>query len=663
MFKDCRRILLVCAALLSAAPVHAADVSKFPLSKVVPADVFIMVAGRHNPEREFLDRYWAKVFEAFARSGVCEEIWDQVISNIPDTDAEKAEAYAERFKKSIKQVRWSELFAQESVYCQRVGFPAWENVVLTKQSTESVESNFAGLKSILTELAKMAGNGAEVTESKFEGATLCRLSFADAPIAVTVARRNDVLAMALGDGLLKDCLSLLSGRGKQSPLVATDRFKSALAKLPEAEDSVTFFDAASMMNGMKKMFGVLAKQGGAKHGEESEGGDADPHGMMFKVFDRVLDDLSIWDYSVTVSRTEGFSTIDESLTVLKPDAKKRRAYRVFTPTAKFDNIDRLVPKEAIDFSVSDGINFVELNDWVVSLVRDTVPDGETYLTQWAEFQKEQKFDLRKDVLEWIEGPIISVTMPGGGFGGDAWVIMIKVRNEKKAASQVQRLVEAAQKLIGEQQGLALTDVEIDDHPNFHSISHPFMMMMQLPPIVWGTAEGYLIFGSGAKPISTCLKTLAGEHPGISKNPRFQKEGVKPDSGFVSASFTDTSKTAENLQAALTGITMGLGMMTTFAPAQAEEGSKFFKAIPAITGKLVKVVARLNFFLSESTATSFDGKTWRSTSVTNYKDPKSVRGPADEAESDESGEDETESPKPPKVEKRPKAPEPDEDDDE
>ncbi len=663
MFQGCRRRLWVCAALLVAAPVHAADVSKFPLSKAVPADVFIMVAGRHNPEREFLERYWAKVFEAFSRSGVCEEIWDQVVKNIPDADAEKAEAYAEQFKKLIRQVQWSELFAQESVYCQRVGFPAWENVVLTKQSTESVESNFSGLKSILTELAKMVGSGAEVTESKYEGATLCRLSFADAPFAVTVARRNDVLAMAMGDGLLKDCLSLLSGRGEKSRLITTDRFKTALGKLPEAEDTITFFDAASMMSGMKKMFGILAKQAGEHHGEEPEGGDGDPHAAMFKVFDRVLDDLSIWDYSVTVSRTEGFSTIDESLTVLTPDAKKRRAYRVFTPAAKFDNIDRLVPKEATNFSVSDGINFVELNDWVLSLVRDTVPDGETYLKQWADFQKEQNFDLRKDVFDLLEGPVITVTMPGGGFGGDAWVMMIKVRNEKKAAAQVKRVIESAQKMIGEQQGLVISDVEIDDHASFHSISHPLMMMMQLPPIVWGTADGYLIFGSGAKPISTCLKTLAGEHPGISKNPRFQKEGVKPGSGFVSASFTDTSKTAEELQAALTGITMGLGMMTTFAPAQAEEGSKFFKAIPAITGKLVKVVARLNFFLSESRATSFDGKAWRSTSVTNYKDPKAVKGPAEDADSDESGDEGTESPKPAKPEKRPKAPEPDDDDDE
>src|SRR5262249_44662161 len=160
--------------------------------------------------------------------------------------------------------------------------------------------------------------------------------------------------------------------------------------------------------------------------------------------DRVLDDLSIWDYSVTVNRTEGFSTIEESLTVLKPDAKAHRGYKVFVPANHFENLDRLVPKEASGFSVSDGLNWLGLYYWAESLVRDAIPDGQSYLNQWDEFQRDQDFNLRRDLLEWLEGPVISVTLPGGGFGGDAWVLMVKVRSEKKASKQVQRLIDFVQ---------------------------------------------------------------------------------------------------------------------------------------------------------------------------------------------------------------------------
>jgi hypothetical protein len=630
-----RRVACAALALLLPAPARGADASRFPLARAVPDDVYIMVAARHNPERDFLDQYWSRVFDAFARSGVCEEVWNLVSANIPEADADRAEDLADTFRKLLEGVRWGELFAKESVYCQRVGFPAWDNVVLTQQTPESVERNFAGLKAILSEVARAVGDPFELTESKFEGATLCRLSFGPGtPFSVTIARRNTVLALGLGEGLLKDVLSMLAGQGKQKPLVSTPRFKAALASLPEAEDAVTFVDVARMMSGMRDMFGTLAREAAKERQAEGNNGGDDPAQQIPQVLQRIIDDLSIWDYSVTVSRTNGFSTIDDSLTTLTADAKSRRGYRLFVPTTKFEDLDRLVPKEAADFSVSDGLRIVELYDWILGIIGDAVPEGRSILEQWQGFQKEHEFDLRRDVLELIEGPVISVTFADGG----GWAFLTKVRSEKKAARQMRRLIEHVQALLGDQQGLLLSDAEVAGQGGFQSVSHPLAMMMQIRPIVWGTAKGYLVVGSGTRPIATCLKTLAGEHPGISTNARFRKEGAMPKGPFTAASFTDTSKTANDLQAALTGITMGLGMLTAFAPAEAAEGGKFLKAIPSITGKLVKVVSRLDFFLSDSSNTTFDGKAWRTTSITNYKDPAAIRKSADDADEDDEGDD-------------------------
>ena len=42
----------------------------FTLAGIVPNDVFLYVAERPSPEREFLDRYWGEIFEALGQSGI-----------------------------------------------------------------------------------------------------------------------------------------------------------------------------------------------------------------------------------------------------------------------------------------------------------------------------------------------------------------------------------------------------------------------------------------------------------------------------------------------------------------------------------------------------------------------------------------------------------------
>ena len=67
---------VTCAAtmmigLASAASAWAGD--KFSLAGALPDDVFIATVARHNPEREFLEKYWNEVWEAFEKSGVIED--------------------------------------------------------------------------------------------------------------------------------------------------------------------------------------------------------------------------------------------------------------------------------------------------------------------------------------------------------------------------------------------------------------------------------------------------------------------------------------------------------------------------------------------------------------------------------------------------------------
>ncbi len=84
---------LVAPALISSAPVREAG---FTLARVIPNDVFLYVAQRHNPERDYLDRYWGDVFEALAQSGIGNDL-TELLGSLLGPDAEQT-AEIERLK-------------------------------------------------------------------------------------------------------------------------------------------------------------------------------------------------------------------------------------------------------------------------------------------------------------------------------------------------------------------------------------------------------------------------------------------------------------------------------------------------------------------------------------------------------------------------------------
>ncbi len=613
----------------------AADASRYSLSEGVPDDVYIFIASRHNPKREFLKQYWAKVIDSFMNCGVMEEVWGLVTPTMGDGELKHVEQMADTAKQLIEKVKWGDLCSQQTVYMGRAGFPIWDNVFLTQNTEASTSSNFKGLREILGELAKMSGGAVRVEDVEIHGAKVARLVFEDAPFHLSVARRGEVLAIAMGDALLDDSLAMFAGKSKKSSIVKSSRFKSALGELPAADDSIMFLDAKRLAGDVKQMLATIKKQASQEKDTDTVNGGGGPDGKFFDVLTRVIDDIVIWDYIAETSRTEGFRVIEESRVALMADAKSRAGYKIFVPQAKFADLDRLVPREATGFNVSEGMQLAALYDYAIGLIKEVVPDGGAMLSQWKSVQNDMKLDVRRDVLGLMEGSVISASISGGGSGPDQWVMLAKVRDEKKAEALVQRLVDFVQAQLGDQKSLIIADLEVAGHDSFHSVSHPMFMMMQMQPIVWGTADGYLIFGSSAKPIGLCLKTMAGKGTGISGNARFQSEGIMPKGPFVRASFSDTSRTAEEMQSGLSAITMGLGMMTAFAPVPDEEGGKILKAIPSITGKLIKVADKMNFFQSEAELSTFDAKGWRCTAYANYKDPATLKEPSDD--DDDNGE--------------------------
>src|SRR5262249_16002470 len=160
---------------------------------------------------------------------------------------------------------------------------------------------------------------------------------------------------------------LMNGKGEKPSLTSTSRFKDAFKKLPPAENSMTFLDANGLIDGIRSMLDRAARE--TKNDEQAQG--------VLKALKAALGDLALVDYSAETSRTEGMRVFSDSWTALAPDAKKRGAYSMFVTGGEIEKFDKYIPKEAVDFSVSTGIDWKAAYGWIRKFVREQIPEGDS----------------------------------------------------------------------------------------------------------------------------------------------------------------------------------------------------------------------------------------------------------------------------------------------
>lgn len=615
------------------------NLSEFPLLKAVPSDAFITVAAKANPERKFLDDYWADVHVAFMESGIVHDVWEMFTDSLSEEKLDMIEELHERFYKLSMKVEWGKLFSKEMLYAGRFITPIrhgspYEDLLLGRMDTDSAPVNYAALKALLAEFVKLveANYGESVltiTETNKDGVTIATLAHRDlAGMVLSLATYKDVIAVSFGGPtLLNESMMLLQGAGKKKGLAQTERFKKAFDQLPPAEDTLVFFDPSLLMTrvgGMVKMMAgaeeMKEKPSVQKADDQPEEADAEAHEAKAAVaaLTKFLEDVSLFDYVASVEYTDGYRVFSESVASLKVDAKNKPLYDVLAGGKNPDNFAKFIPQEAGNFYMSAGIDFKTLYAYIRDFVETQLPEGKPGFEEFERFQKEElEIDLENDIINNLEGPFITISM------GNDWLLMFKVSDEKKISRALSALFKKINEHMGENNALMLSPVKVTGDRSFTQVSHPMMMMMGgMSPPVWGCAEGYLILGSSAKAVNLSLKTAAGDHADITKNKRWAAEAIRPKSANVdSISFTDEANFAQELQAGIGVASMVMGMTGMFGMQEAPPQARaFFQSIPGILAKLGPVAGKLDFYQSSASVTTFDGQRWLTKGVQNYKDP-------------------------------------------
>jgi len=883
-------LLAVVVATTLATAANAED-QPFSLIRAVPNDVFLCVAGRDNPEREFLESYWGEVFDALAKCGIGDDAL-KLIGSLFDADQNaEFERLKERAVELFGKVDWTELVGQEVVFAERLPTPDFGEhqgiqmgpphmVCLFRQRGDGAARNFEGLVAILQgagdELSRVIGKpgllmverthqaGAEVArlrmanggakypaihltltdqgakklakitannlnrriaivmdgkllsapmvkaqiakhamingrftpaeaesiatairtavagartegipaeprlqcrlvaregdsgpvdeypspddesgeapklrvlkevlidESGVEAADVKMPGYGAPPIALSVAVRDDVVFIVLGEEMLKDVLGVLDGTGDKGSLADEPRFKAAFTKLPPAEDAMFFFDMQAMLQPMGMLMDAVVKVAAhesaedvvlnsSKTGEAYElsmqawkiyekkdyeqglklveqahelapndsrvlyylscfhallgddqkaldfleravdggfycpghisrdpdlasvrghtryeaalemaskraaqataKGAADTIHVVQRISTRIMDAVGALDYVAEVESTDGFAVRGESVAVLVPDAKDRPIYPIFGTPDPLSGFDRYLPKETASFSVSGGLDIGALYTFLEDTARAAGPKGEELLAMWNGIQAQFGVDVRQDVIDWMAGNSVSVTLDDGG-----WVWMLEVTDEETAREKVGQAVEFLSEKLAEiapgNPMLAMLSISraptLDDRlPGFEELR--FVMSPQ--PLVWGVAEKHLILGGSADAVAMCLETAKGEHPNIRENSRAMAEAIVPTGAFTSVTLTDQRKLGEEIAGVIGAISMASGMMTMAIPDP--EVRPIVAKVAGMIGKLTPVVRKINFYKSTATCTTFDGRAWHSRTVIHYVPP-------------------------------------------
>jgi hypothetical protein len=365
----------------------------------------------------------------------------------------------------------------------------------------------------------------------------------------------------------------------------------------------------------------------AKAGERAAKLQAQKSGQQLTVVkllvDRLMSAAGVLDYAATVESTDGHSVHAESIAVLVPDAKERAIYPVFGKRPQLTGFDRYLPQETVSFSVSGGFDLGELYKFIEDTFRLAGPKGEELLAKWGEIQAELGFNLKKDVIGWIDGDFISVTLEDNQ--GSVW--LIKVTNEQIAREKVGAAIEffstALTEAAANNPPLAMFGamLAVRTSPTQHEQLEGFQNLhvgMSPEPVVWGIADNYLIFGTSADGVALCLETAKGAHPSIRENARAMSEAIVPSGPFTSVSLTDKRKFGEEIAELIGGVSMGLGMMGVVVPDQ--DARPIIAKLAGMLAKLTPVAHKIDFYKSAASCTTFDGQAWHTRAVTHYVSP-------------------------------------------
>jgi hypothetical protein len=612
--------LVALAAL--AGPARAAGLDDFKLIQVIPADAMIVVDTRDHPGQEFLDRQFERVWAAVEKQHFDRDLKRLIRGSLQEQgeDVDKFDAQWQQITDLAARVTWSKLGQRECAFAMSLVAPAGTDfVVLLMPPADQVAEDFEGLAAILKNLVGLAPPGELQLSTEGEGESVVhKLTVPNpmSPVSFTLARHKDVLLIGMGPAMFEQSLALLRGQSdaKTAALASSERFQQAFKHLSPPTDSLTYVDAARVL-AQARSFAEMGAQMAASFAETqpAEGAPKPPGPLDF--LPKLVDQLDLWDYVASVGTTEGMKTTEDTTVALREEGRSRPLFKALYGNGPLRDPLKFIPKEATGVSVTSGVDFAALYKTVLDFIEKEVPQGKDLLAQWQQQQATLDFNVETDLLSWLGGGFAKFNAARGSAYVQDWAVILEVRDEDKGNAALDKLVTKLDEYLVPQNG-GVEDAKLEAAPGFKRVILPaFLALLPVGSPVFGIKDGHFFLASSPQIVSTALDVGAGQHDAFSKNERFIQEGLPLGPNVTAFSFTDLTRWGEEL-----GQVLGMAaMVQMLLPPEAQKNPAVVTLLSMVT-KVGRVVKTLDFYKSECSVSTFDGKATTMKVVTIYQEP-------------------------------------------
>ena len=212
-----------------------------------------------------------------------------------------------------------------------------------------------------------------------------------------------------------------------------------MQRLPEAEDSLVFYDGKLHFSQMRKLVDFIR-----------QAGQNDPKaGRIADILESVFDEVSIIDCQVTVEYTEGNLNRSASFGRLLPGSEGKLLFKAFAAGQPFENWQTWVPAESLSYSLQTGVNLHTLYEGVVQLIRDRIPKAQSGLEKFEQLQSAWDVHIDRDILQAFSGEFVSVSLPAATpqtFGGADSVLALRCQKPERNSGTAPTAVRLAPRI-------------------------------------------------------------------------------------------------------------------------------------------------------------------------------------------------------------------------
>jgi hypothetical protein len=577
-------------SLVVATRAWADDKTTVDLRQAVPADAYMAVDAVHNPERDYQRAYMADIWRTVQDEKLVERVSAIIANQTKDQKLDDAKAVLEELKAAVAPIDFKSLCeAKEIVVAQQMEVFFNIHLVLARLTPEAATNCEQGVKNLFDVIVKHAGDKVSVSSEQVGAATMTTLHFPPGPppYSPTIARVGDVLLFASSERLARRSLAMLQGSGEASKF-SDPRLVEALKQLPAPEDALVFFDARQMFSQVRDI---------GKFIRDQKPGDAKAE-RASSMMEKIVDEASILDYVVAAEFTEGQKNCKTSLIKMMADADSKALVSAVEGGQPFEHWERLVPADAVSYSLSTGVNLHPIYERVIAFLHDNVPESGPALEKFAKMQEKLGVQLDEDILQSFSGESISITLPGdSATSGHQHVVALRCEKPERIRELLHKLVDAVQQFPAvKAQQLQL--VECKDLDGFEEVSASMLALVGKKPVI-GFHDGWMIIGSEPKAVERLLDAWSGKSPGIDQSAQFQRFGVKIEGPVRAVGYNDVAENirhaAQSLDKAGAVASMFVGMAAAKVDKdhpnpQIEVANELLKLVPSVA----KVIGKFDF---------------------------------------------------------------------